>query len=38
MLWQDSKKLGKALGKWNEETEVRKLNKAEEFVQHIACL
>lgn len=23
MLWQDSKKLEKALGKWNWETEVR---------------
>ena len=30
---QDSKKLGKFLGKWNGEIETRKLNKAEQFEQ-----
>ena len=32
----DSKKLGKFLGKWNVETETRKLNKAEQFEQFTA--
>ena len=30
---QDSKKLGKFQGKWNGETEARKLNKAKQFEQ-----
>ena len=30
---QDSEKLGKFLGKWNGETETRKLNKAKQFEQ-----
>lgn len=33
---QDSEKLGKVLGEWNGETEVRKLNKAKRFEQFIA--
>ena len=32
-LRQKSKKLGKFLGKWNGETETRKLNKAKQFKQ-----
>ena len=35
-LRQDNKKVGKFLGKWNEETDTRKLNKAEQFEQFIA--
>lgn len=37
-MWQDSKKLGKFLGKWNGETETRKLNQAKKFEQLAACL
>ena len=33
MLRQESKKLGPFLGKWNEETEIRKSNKAKQFEQ-----
>ena len=31
-----SEKTGKLLGKWNGETEIRKLNKAKQFVQFTA--
>ena len=33
-----SKKLGKFLGQWNEETEARKLNKAKQFEQFTSQL
>ena len=33
---QDNKKLGKLRGKWNGETETRKLNKAKQFEQFTA--
>ena len=33
---QDSKKLGKFLGKWNGETETRKLNKARQL-EHLTA-
>ena len=33
VLRQDSKKLGKFLGKWNRDTESRKLNKVKQFEQ-----
>lgn len=33
ILRQDSKKLGKFPGKWNEETETRSSNKARQFEQ-----
>lgn len=36
-LWQDRKKPGKFLGKWNEENEKKKI-KAKQFVQLAASL
>ena len=33
---QDSRKLGKCLGKWNGETETRKLDKVKQFQQFTA--
>ena len=36
MLRQGRKQLGKFLGKWNGETETRKLNKAKQFEQFTA--
>ena len=35
-LWQNSKKPGKFIGKWNRETEMRKLNRTKQFEQRIA--
>lgn len=32
-LWQNSKKLGKVLGKWDGETDTRKLNESKQFEQ-----